>query len=267
MELDETDPTNWQKLEAATEDYIQKNSRAFKNLCEILVPRYQNEDKPPMETSKSHPLSKSKPSTIGTCCYLILIIPILTAMAISFFSFLLLAAGLNENGPTLGWRRTVLLVEASYNADSIKTSNHARSLETFCEQNGIRLAIMTRSPVFSKPACSLPTPITSPLFTGSFPSSPLLYSPECGPQRVNRIDLVPPLSLDGHPVAKYASPPTSPVVSREPGVHVRPLYDKLQNLPHIGVVHLALQNDSTGSILRFVLFLVIVQAPIIIHTN
>ncbi|XP_078180654.1 phospholipase A I-like protein isoform X2 [Carex rostrata] len=223
MELDETDPTNWQKLEAATEDYIQKNSRAFKNLCEILVPRYQNEDKPPMETSKSHPLSKSKPSTIG----------------------------LNENGPTLGWRRTVLLVEASYNADSIKTSNHARSLETFCAQNGIRLAIMTRSPVFSKPTCSLPTPITSPLFTGSFPSSPLLYSPECGPQRVNRIDLVPPLSLDGHPVAKYASPPTSPIVSREPGVHVRPLYDKLQNLPHIGVVHLALQNDSTGSILSW----------------
>jgi hypothetical protein len=66
MELDETDPSNWQKLEAATEDYIQKNSRAFKNLCEILVPRCQNEDKPPMENSKSQPLSKFKPSSIGT---------------------------------------------------------------------------------------------------------------------------------------------------------------------------------------------------------
>jgi hypothetical protein len=67
MELDETDPSNWQKLEAATEDYILKNSQTFKNLCEILVPRYQNEDKPPMENSKSQPLSKFKPSSIGTC--------------------------------------------------------------------------------------------------------------------------------------------------------------------------------------------------------
>ncbi|KAJ4813221.1 Patatin [Rhynchospora pubera] len=224
MELDETDPANWQKLEAATEDYIQKNSRAFKNLCEILVPRYQIEDKPPIENSKSQPLSKFKPSS---------------------------SAGLNEIGPTLGWRRTVLLVEATYNAEAIKNSNHARSLETFCMQNGIRIAIMSRSPVFSKPTSTLPTPISSPLFTGSFPSSPLLYSPECGPQRTNRIDLVPPLSLDGHPTAKYASPPSSPVVSREPGVHVRPLYDKLLNLPHIGVVHLTLQNDSSGSILSW----------------
>jgi hypothetical protein len=44
MELDETDPAVWLKLEAATEEYIQKNFLAFKNLCELLVPRYQEEE-------------------------------------------------------------------------------------------------------------------------------------------------------------------------------------------------------------------------------
>lgn len=37
MELDETDPTVWLRLEAATEEYIQNNSVAFKNLCERLL--------------------------------------------------------------------------------------------------------------------------------------------------------------------------------------------------------------------------------------
>lgn len=37
MELDETDPTVWLRLEAATEEYIQNNTLAFKNLCERLL--------------------------------------------------------------------------------------------------------------------------------------------------------------------------------------------------------------------------------------
>ena len=45
MELDETDPAVWLKLEAATEEYIQKNLQSFKNVCELLVPRYQQEEK------------------------------------------------------------------------------------------------------------------------------------------------------------------------------------------------------------------------------
>jgi hypothetical protein len=45
MELDETDPTIWLKLEAATDEYIQKNFLSVKNLCELLVPRYQEEEK------------------------------------------------------------------------------------------------------------------------------------------------------------------------------------------------------------------------------
>lgn len=220
MELDETDPAVWLKLEAATEEYIQKNSQAFKNVCELLVPRYQEEE-------KSSDIIKS----------------------LSFSRLSSSNSGLSESNPTLGWRRVVLLVEASFSPDCGKKINHTRSLETFCSQNGIRLTLMNSTSGFGKSAVAVPTPITSPLFTGSFPSSPLLYSPE-GSQRMGRIDLVPPLSLDGHPTMK-ASPPTSPIKSWQPSGHVRSLYDKLQNMPQVGVIHLALQNDSTGSILSW----------------
>ncbi|ONM24096.1 Phospholipase A I [Zea mays] len=220
MELDETDPTIWLKLEAATDEYIQKNFLSVKNLCELLVPRYQEEEKP-SDIYKS----------------------------LSFSRLTSLNQGFSESNPILGWRRVVLLVEASFSPDFGKKINHARSLESFCSQNGIRLALMNSTSGFGKPATALPTPITSPLFTGSFPSSPLLYSPE-GTQRISRIDLVPPLSLDGHPTTK-SSPPTSPLKSRQPSAHVRSLYDKLQNMPQVGVIHLALQNDSTGSVLSW----------------
>lgn len=220
MELDETDPAVWLKLEAATEEYIQKNLQAFKNVCELLVPRYQEEE-------KSSGIIKS----------------------LSFSRLSSSNSGLSESNPTLGWRRVVLLVEASFNPDFGKKINHTRSLEAFCSQNGIRLTLMNSTSGFGKPTTALPTPITSPLFTGSFPSSPLLYSPE-GTQRLGRIDQVPLLSLDGHPTSK-SSPPTSPVKSWQPSGHVRSLYDKLQNMPQVGVIHLALQNDSTGSILSW----------------
>ncbi|KAJ0983122.1 hypothetical protein J5N97_011377 [Dioscorea zingiberensis] len=222
MELDETDPAVWLKLEAATEEFIQKNSQSFKNLCELLVPRYQNEEKA-LDKSKSLNLSK-KPSS----------------------------ADVDENSPSLGWRRMVLLVESLYSSDTGKVIHHARSLETFCTHNGIRLSLTSHSSGFSKPVTAFPTPFTSPLFTGSFPSSPLVYSPEFGPQRINRIDLVPPLSLDGHQFGKVsASPPSSPLASRQPSIPVLSLHEKLQNLPQVGIIHLALQNDSTGSVLSW----------------
>ncbi|KAM3228044.1 hypothetical protein ACQJBY_059649 [Aegilops geniculata] len=44
MELDETDLAVW-LLEAATEEFIQKKDTGFKDVCEFLVPRYQEEDK------------------------------------------------------------------------------------------------------------------------------------------------------------------------------------------------------------------------------
>jgi hypothetical protein len=45
MDIDVTGPAICLKLEAATDEYIQKNFLAFKNLCELLVPRYQEEEK------------------------------------------------------------------------------------------------------------------------------------------------------------------------------------------------------------------------------
>ncbi|XP_020257125.1 phospholipase A I [Asparagus officinalis] len=220
MELDETDPAIWLKLEAATEEYIQKNAQAFKNVNEHLLARFQNEDKmfEHLKTYGSSKLNNSHP-------------------------------GNDENSPSLGWRRMVLLVESSNSPDAGKTVNHVQSLETFCARNHIKLSLTNRSAGISKLTNTVPTPFTSPLFTGSFPSSPLLYSPEYGPRRGNHIDLVPPLSLDGHQIGM--SQPTSPSASRLPSIHVRSLHEKLQNLPQVGLIHLALQNDSTGSILSW----------------
>ncbi|XP_047307568.1 phospholipase A I isoform X2 [Impatiens glandulifera] len=218
MELDETDPTVWQKLEAATDEYIQKNSHEIKDVCERLL-QGQHEDKF-SEYLKSQQTVKSKTSN-G-----------------------------NENGPSLGWRRNVLLVEASHNLDSGRVFHHARSLESFCGQNGIRLSMINGTSGTRKGTPG--TAFASPLFTGSFPSTPHLYSPDVGPQRTSRIDLIPPLSLDGFQTSKsVSSPPESPSGPRHFSSPVRSLQEKLQNSPQVGIVHLALQNDTIGSILSW----------------
>lgn len=165
----------------------------------------------------------------------------------------LLAAILDENGASLGWRRNVLLVEALHSPDSGRVMHHARALESFCSRNGIRLSLMLGTSGVTKPApaTAFPSPFTSPLITGSFPSSPLIYSPDFGPQKVGRIDMVPPLSLDGFQSGKNAtSPPMSPSGRRQLSLPVRSLHEKLQNTPQVGIIHLALQNDLFGSILR-----------------
>lgn len=46
MELDETDPTVWLKLESATDEYIQNNSPAFKKVCERLLLNQSDEKLP-----------------------------------------------------------------------------------------------------------------------------------------------------------------------------------------------------------------------------
>ncbi|GFZ06323.1 phospholipase A I-like protein [Actinidia rufa] len=219
MELDETDPTVWLKLEAATEEYIQNNSSAFKKACERLLQSQQDEKL--SEYMKSQHLTNMKAS--------------------------------NADVPSLGWRRNVLLVEASHSLDSGRVFHHARSLETFCSQNGIRISVVNGISGTPKavPGTTFPTPFASPLFTGSFPSSPLLYSPDVGPHRIGRIDLVPPLSLDGFLAKTAASPPESPPKPRQFSLHVRSLHEKLQNSPQVGIVHLALQNDTTGAILSW----------------
>ncbi|KAL0353241.1 UNVERIFIED_CONTAM: Phospholipase A I [Sesamum angustifolium] len=220
MELDETDPAIWLKLEGATDDYIQNNSIAFKNLTERLLASI--DDDKFSDSLKSQQAFRAKVS--------------------------------NENTPSLGWRRGVLLVEASNSPDSGRVFHHARALETFCASNGIRLSLANGASgtIKAAPGSTLPTPFTSPLFTGSFPSSPLIYSPDIGPLRAGRIDLVPPLSLDGfHSAKSTASPPESPPTRKQLSIPVIALHEKIQNLPQVGVVHLALQNDTRGSILSW----------------
>ncbi|KAF6175780.1 hypothetical protein GIB67_035907 [Kingdonia uniflora] len=221
MELDETDPALWLKFEAATQEYIQKNCESFKNVCERLLLPYDKEGTWPEKFQSQH-ISKTKLSSIV----------------------------LNENSPPLGWRRMVLLVEASHSPDSGRNIHHAKSLETFCAHNGIKLSLANRISGFSKAVPANHTPFTSPMFTGSFPSSPLVCSPEIGSQRINRIDLVPPLSLEG-PVKAPALAPESPSGPRQFSTPVQSLHEKLQNSPQVGIVHLALQNDSNGSILSW----------------
>ncbi|CAI9783903.1 unnamed protein product [Fraxinus pennsylvanica] len=223
MELDETDPAVWLKLEDAVDEYIKNNSTSFKTLCERLLESLHDDKF--LDTVQSQQLLKAKD-----------------------------IKGLsNENNLSLGWRRCVLLVEASNSPDSGRVFHHARALETFCASNGIKLSLISgASGSFNAaPRSAFPT-FTSPLFTGSFPSSPLLYSPDLGPQKVDRIDLVPPLSLDGFHVAKTtASPPVSPPKRRQLSLPVLSLHEKIQNSPQLGVIHLALQNDTRGSILSW----------------
>lgn len=45
MELDETDPTIWLKMESAVEEYTQQNHLAFENACERLLLPFQHEEK------------------------------------------------------------------------------------------------------------------------------------------------------------------------------------------------------------------------------
>ncbi|KAH8512104.1 hypothetical protein H0E87_009347 [Populus deltoides] len=222
MELDETDPAIWLKLEAAVDEYVQNNSEALKNVCESLLFPYQHDDKF-SEVMKSQQFSKAKVSNT------------------------------DESSPSLGWRRMVLLVEALHSPDSGRVVHHARALESFCTRNAIRLSLMHATSGIARtvPTGTFPSPFASPLITGSFPSSPLLFSPDFGSQRIGRIDMVPPLSLDGAQFGKTAlSPPMSPK-HRRLSLPVRSLHEKLQNSPQVGLVHLALQNDSSGSILSW----------------
>lgn len=216
MDLDETDPAGWLRLETATKEYIQNNSQVFKSLCErLMLPNQQNEKLADQSVSN------------------------------------LMVSNNVDDCPSLGLRRHVVLVEAILSIDSGRAVHHVRSLVTFCNQNGIKLSCVNATPGSSKmvPPKSLTSPLTSPMFTGSFQSSPLLYnSPDFG---IGRIDSVPHLSLNGHPPGKNVpSPPASPG-PRTLSPPVQELFDKIQNSPRLGVVHLALQNDTAGAILSW----------------
>lgn len=69
MELDETDPTNWLKLESAIEEYIQKNHQAFENVCERLLLPFHHEEK--WSENLRHKLPKTKESLEGIVDYML----------------------------------------------------------------------------------------------------------------------------------------------------------------------------------------------------
>ncbi|XP_018456878.1 phospholipase A I isoform X2 [Raphanus sativus] len=222
MELDETDPAIWLKLEAAIDEYIQSNSQVLKNVCERLTLPFLNDEKW-CENLRPRFMNGKQPNR-------------------------------RESSPSLGWRRNVLLVEAQHSPDSGRVKHHARALESFCSSNGIKLSSLHATPGGPKPSpgTAFPTPFNSPLISGSLPTSPLLFTPDHGPQKFNRIDMVPPLSLDGGNVGKMVmSPPSSPPPKRQLYLPLRQMHEKLQNLPQVGIIHLALQNDSNGSILSW----------------
>ncbi|GMI93322.1 hypothetical protein like AT1G61850 [Hibiscus trionum] len=219
MELDETDPTVLLKLEDTVTDYIQNNSEAFKIACERLLMPFAHDEKWTGNLKSQH-FSRAK------------------------------ASDADKNTPSLGWRRNVLLVEALYAPDLGRTVHHARALESFCVQNGIRLSLLHDKPgtLKTSPETTFPTPFASPLVTGSFPSSPPLSIPD-GMQKLGRNDTIPALSFDGLQSGNTATyQPMSPEF-RQLSLPVQSLHEKLQNLPQVGIIHLALQNDSVGSIL------------------
>lgn len=64
MELDETDPAVWLKLETATHEYVQSNSESFKMAIKRLMMPFQHEDKL-SENLKPHNSNKTKVSESG----------------------------------------------------------------------------------------------------------------------------------------------------------------------------------------------------------
>lgn len=63
MELDETDPAIWLKLEGATQEYIQNNSIAFKSLAERLLE--STHDEKFSDSLKSQHIFKAKGTKVS----------------------------------------------------------------------------------------------------------------------------------------------------------------------------------------------------------
>ncbi|KAH7298485.1 hypothetical protein KP509_25G046000 [Ceratopteris richardii] len=221
MELDETDPTVWVKLEAATQEYIDANAASFQSACDCIIPPLPEEEQWAQRLKNASKTALNREDEGGAC---------------------------------LGWRRRVFLVEASGNTEALKLSGHIRSLEIFCSQHRIKLEKFAGTQVASGTGTSRSTPFTSPLFSGSFPGSPLMHSPELSFHHIGNSERVPPLSLDGG-AQNYLSgnalqsPLVSPLGPRQLAPLVSSLNEKLQKSPQVGIIHLALESDSAGLIL------------------
>ncbi|EFJ31555.1 hypothetical protein SELMODRAFT_408233 [Selaginella moellendorffii] len=207
MELDETDPAVWLKLEAATQEYIDANIASFHAVCDRLLKLSLEEG--------ARPAAKGWPSKK------------------------------NDSRPGLGWRRRLLLVEASRSPEMAKPFKHTRTLEGYCARNSIKIEVVSSSGGTLRSAASSFTPLTSPLFS----STPFPFSPDIASQILGRSE-VPPLSLDGS--KQLHTPPGSPPLGpRQLYGPVATLHEKIRSSPQIGVVHLALHSDQIGLVLSW----------------
>eukprot|EP00850_Spirogloea_muscicola_P002821 SM000011S18999 [mRNA] locus=s11:273180:281253:- [translate_table: standard] len=106
MELDATDPLEWAKLETATSEYIVANTARFDEACSHLVRYSEGEAKDTELTGDGLPAEDESPQA---------------------------------EGPVLGWRRRVLLVEVPQSSLESSTArpSHVRWLEELCTREGI----------------------------------------------------------------------------------------------------------------------------------
>lgn len=70
MELDETDPAVWSKLESATDDYMHNTSAVFKDLIERLLASPHDEKL--LDSSKSQHIHKEKNLKGGTIRWILI---------------------------------------------------------------------------------------------------------------------------------------------------------------------------------------------------
>ncbi|CAM6093593.1 unnamed protein product [Calypogeia fissa] len=239
MELDETDPTIWARLDSAIQDYIEANESSFQVACDCLEPPSQVEDTW-YSRHKSNGRHTGKPSSRGV--------------------------GADETA--LGWRRRVLLAEVRRSPEKQKPFRHTRSLEAYCSRHSIKLLLTGAFPSVPVAAPPSTTPYSSPSYSSSFPTSPplLFNSPEPGLLFQGRPDLVPHLSLDGGYGGNFknlaSTPPSSPTTGpRQLYGPVSSLYEKLQTSPQVGVVHLAMHSDLTGLIISWKSDIISVAEP------
>ncbi|KAG6554512.1 hypothetical protein Mapa_003891 [Marchantia paleacea] len=239
MELDETDPVVWGRLEAATREYLEAHDSYIKEACDTLEPPSQSEDAWYERHKNGRFSTPGKQVNKGS-----------------------------GDATGLGWRRRVLLAEVRRSPDLLKPFRHTRALEAYCDRYNIKLDHLITVPTSTIASTTTgPTPpYASPSFTGSFPTSPLLFSPDPALLLQAKLENLPPLNLDGgHGPSSHKiphSPPLSPPRGpRELTGPVLALHEKLRSSPQLGIVHLALHSDLSGLIMSWKSDIVSVAEP------
>lgn len=239
MELDETDPAIWKRLEAATADYLNLIRPTLDELSLHLMPEPHQQEKMEMFMEMRAPSFRDQLNpTVSES-----------------------ETAEEQEKPTtmLGYRRRVLLVEGRRSPELSKPFRHTRSLETFCLRRGIKVDTIDCNPsqtaVSSRPlkSNSIP-PVQQPgspvAGSQTTPSSPMKGGSESHPTTPRR-GVSPEPDLD-----QLLSPGPPPDGDRWGGAlqlaaPAQELLDRLEASPLVGVLHLALHCDRQGFILSW----------------